>query len=149
MAIVLAIVSVILLLSLAFNLILWKVLKNTFHTLIEAETMLKSDFCEGIAYDDNYYYCKLLMMTIEFEQPHTQMIADFSLYDEKQVIGLSIKTKHTMKHYFSKMPEAYITQKEAFGDKEAHVMIPSAVVYAPAEGVWTWKPMIRRKDEDG
>ena len=148
MAIILTIVSVILLLSLTFNLILWKVLKNTFRTLIETEAALDSNFCEGIAYDDNYYYCKLLMMTIEFEQPHTQMIADFSLYEDKQIIGLSIKTKHTMKHYFSKMPEAYDMQKEAFGNREAHVMIPCAVVYAPAEGVWTWKPMIRRKDED-
>ena len=149
MIIALIIVSAIMLLSLAFNFILIKVLKSTFDIIIKSENLFSFEIDHDKAYDGKYYPCKLLLMSIDFGHPHTEMIADFSMYDDKKIIGLNIKTKSPLESFIKSNPELVQYHRERFGDENScNVMIPSAIVYSPIEGAGAWKPQ-QKEDNYG
>ena len=133
--------------------LLWKVLFCTFGNLENVLSAVQgySEMFDELAdltnikyekaYDGKYYPCTLFM-SINFENPHTEIIADFSLYEKKKIIGLNIKTEESLDDYIKKneMLAAY-KDTEVEKNKECHIVIPKVIVYSPMEGVWTWKYM--------
>jgi hypothetical protein len=66
------------------------------------------------------------------------MITDFSMYEDKKIVGFTICTKETAREYLGiteeEMPDEVI---EELSEKPA--IFKNAIVYAPMEGMWTWK----------
>lgn len=148
MIIALIIVSVLFLSSLGIIFLLWKVLKNTFDSLIKlnaiVEDMLNIQAKEyGIetAYNDKYYFCDLLLLSVEFEAPYTEITADFSLYDSKKIGGLRIRTKDSFEDYFGGdgHEEMQLYFNDIENSNECNIIVPKAILYEPIEGVWSWK----------
>lgn len=148
MIIALIIVSVLFLSSLGIIFLLWKVLKNTFNNLEKLNDIVKDmlniqaeEYEIETAYNDKYYFCDLLLLSVEFEAPHTEISADFSLYDSKKIGGLRIKTKESFEDYFGE--DRYEEMQSHFNDiknnNECNIIVPKAVLYEPIEGVWSWK----------
>lgn len=152
MGIIIGILIAVALLEAAIIFFLWKVLKNTLEKL---ETVL--EISEGysemvnelqswiniendLAYDGKYYPC-VLLMSINFEHPHTEIVADFSMYEKLKIVGLNIKTQDSLDDYIKRNPnlESY-KDSEVDINKELNLLIPKAIVYQPMEGLWTWKP---------
>lgn len=148
MIIALIIVSVLFLSSLGIIFLLWKVLKNTFNNLEKLNAIVKDmldiqaeEYELETAYNDKYYFCDLLLLSVEFEAPHTEIAADFSLYDSKKIAGLHIKTKDSFEDYFDedRHEEMQLHFNDIENNKECNIIVPKAVLYEPIEGVWSWK----------
>ncbi len=146
MIIALIIVSVLFLSSLGIIFLLWKVLKNTFDNLEKLNAIVKDmlniqaeEYELETACNDKYYFCDLLLLSVEFEALHTEIAADFSLYDSKKIAGLRIKTKDSFEDYFrgDEYEQLYFNNIE--NNNECNIIVPKAVLYEPIEGVWSWK----------
>jgi hypothetical protein len=135
MGIIIAILSVLLVLSVALNFGLWKVLKNTYSGLMSNLNQENDDdgledlilglrnFENNVAYDGEYYPGHLLLEVLPNEDSKTgvMQIMDFSLYESHKIIGCQTFVNGAN-------PESYGSH-----------MVPGVVVFQPMEGVWTWK----------
>lgn len=151
MGVAIAILVVLLIIETAIIFLMWKVLKSTFNNLENILNLsneysdMVSDFQSilniqnEVAYDGKYYPC-VLFMSIEFNHPHTEMIADFSLYDSKKIIGLLIKSTSSLDDFIKDNPLLAMYKDTDF-EKECHIIVPKAFVYSPMKGVWSWRPM--------
>lgn len=153
MIVAIIILSILAIIEAGIIFLLWKVFFRTFGNLenvlgaVQGYSEMFDDLADLAnikyekAYDGKYYPCTLFM-SINFENPHTEIIADFSLYEKKKIIGLNIKTEDSLDDYIEKneMLAAY-KGTEVEENKECHMVIPKAIVYSPMEGVWTWKYM--------
>lgn len=131
MIIAIIVLSILFIGSIALNFLLLKVLKNTFDNI---DSMMQIDnIKKEVAYDDKYYKGDLILTT-QFNQKQDSMITDFSLYDEKKIIGITVNTKEDIP--YRKMWEEAGMSAE---DLEKPVLLKNCIVYQPIKGLWKWK----------
>ena len=139
MIIAIIVLSTLLLGAIAFIFWLLKVLKNTYEITENAMDMAlgKTPRKYKEAYDGKYYPATVISR-VQFNCDSEMMITDFSMYEEKKIVGFTICTKETAREYLElddeEMPDEVI---EELSGKPA--IFKNVVVYAPMEGMWTWK----------
>ena len=138
MIIAIIILSVLFVASLAIIFWLYQVLKNTFSITEDMMDMIENKVPRSLrtAYDGKYYPATAIVK-MEFGSPHEMVITDFSLYDSKKIVGFTIYTTDSIKKFYSLNPEEL--EEEDIEILTQPVMLKNVVVYAPAEGLWTWK----------
>lgn len=138
MVVAIIILSSLLVAATAFIFWLLKVLKNTLEI---AENMM--DLIENkrprsfrTAYDGKYYPATAIVK-MEFDAPHTMTITDFSMYESKKIVGFTIYTTESMEKYYGSIMEELDEDELELLAKP--VLFENVLVYAPKEGMWSWK----------
>ena len=119
----------------------FKVLKNTFDSIIP------KGFHE--AYDGKYYPGTVISR-LEFGAAEECIITDFSAYDTHKVVCFTLRLKESIRDYaatildLNKDDEMFeedlgMTDEELIKIVGRPSIFKDVVVYAPLEGVWTWK----------
>lgn len=149
MIIVIIILSI--LLAAAIGIIFWhyRVLKNTSKILdfegldISFSSIPMNRFSPQTAYDGKYYPATVILTT-KYGQPQEGIITDFSMYEEKNIIGFTALIKDTFENHVKQMLKiCNVPDDVPIEMIEEAMNIPTVmknvVVYSPIEGVWTWK----------
>ena len=139
MAVVIVILAVLLLGAAAFIFWLLKVLKNTFSITENLIDMAqgKSPRAMKEAYDGKYYPATVIAQ-VKFDQPHEGKIVDWSLYEEKKIVGFIIMTTDKVEDYYGK-EFIDMLDEEDLEELTSPVIIKNALVYAVREDDWFWK----------
>lgn len=139
MAVVIVILAVLLLGAAAFIFWLLKVLKNTFSITENLIDMAqgKSPRAMKEAYDGKYYPATVIAQ-VKFDQPHEGKVVDWSLYEEKKIIGFIMMTTDKVEDYYGK-EFIEILDEEDLEELTSPVIIKNALVYAVREDDWFWK----------
>ena len=132
------ILSILLLAAAAIIFCISKALKNTleilegFIDLSENRTprKLKEPY-------DGKYYPATVIARMEFDAPAEMTITDFSLYDDKRLVGFTIYTTKSAKMYYGDALDELTEDELALLEKPT--IFKNVLVYAPMEGFWTWK----------
>ena len=74
-------------------------------------------------------------MQIKFNCDSEMVITDFSMYEDKKIVGFTIYTKESMQEYIGAAADDEILEE----DIGTPVILKNVTVYAPMEGMWTWK----------
>ena len=139
MIIAIIILSVLLAGSVAFIFWLLGVLKNTFEIIGSSLDMAAGKTSKKFltAYDGKYYPATVISQ-VKFDCDSEMVVTDFSMYEDKKIVGFTICTKESMREYIGAtaddVPDEIL--EEAIGTP---TIFKNVVVYAPAEGMWTWK----------
>ena len=142
---VVAIIILSVLLASAFVFIFWllRVLKNTFGIVESTLDMAAGKTPRRMkeAYDGKYYPATVISQ-IQFGCDSETVITDFSMYEDKKIVGFILQTKETALEYIGANIEA-IEEEEVLVELEKTLKEPTifknVLVYAPMEGMWTWK----------
>lgn len=139
MGIVIAILAVLLLGAAAFIFWLLGVLKNTFHITENLVDMVqgKSPRAMKEAYDGKYYPATVIAQ-VKFGQPNEGKVVDWSLYEEKKMIGFFMLTTDKPEDYYGKEFIENLEEEE-LEELLKPVIIKNALVYAVREDDWFWK----------
>lgn len=139
MGIVIAILAVLLLGAAAFIFWLLGVLKNTFHITENLVDMVqgKSPRAMKEAYDGKYYPATVIAQ-VKFGQPSEGKVVDWSLYEEKKIIGFFMLTTDKPEDYYGKEFIENLEEEE-LEELLKPVIIKNALVYAVREDDWFWK----------
>lgn len=132
------ILSVLLVAALAFIFWLLQVLKNTYDIVENMMDVIENKVPRKMrkAYDGKYYPATVIAR-MEFGAPQEATITDFSLYEEKKIVGFTIYTTDSAEKYYGEMVEDFDAEELALLNQP--VIFKNVVVYAPQEGLWTWK----------
>ena len=137
---IVAIIILSLLLVGAFAFIFWllQVLKNTYEIVEQAMDMAqgKTPAKFKTAYDGKYYPATVISQ-VKFNCDNEAVITDFSMYEDKRIVGFTICTKETIHEYFGipgDVPEDVLEENLA-----TPAIFKNVIVYSPMEGMWTWK----------
>ncbi len=139
MIIAIIILSILLASALAFIFWLLQVLKNTFEIVenVMDVALGKPPRSCKTAYDGKYYPATVISQ-VKFDADDEMVITDFSMYEDKKIVGFTICTKESMREYMGaaadEIPDEIL--EETLGTPS---VFKNVVVYAPAEGMWTWK----------
>ena len=139
MIIAIIILSVLLAGAVAFIFWLLQVLKNTYEIVENAMDMAlgKTPRNYKEAYDGKYYPATVISQ-VKFDCDSEMVITDFSMYEDKKIVGFTICTKESMREYMGAaaddVPDEIL--EETIGTP---TIFKNVVVYAPTEGMWTWK----------
>lgn len=129
------ILSILLIGSIAFIFWLFKVLKNTCEIINFSLNTAVRNVPE--AYDGKYYLATVISQ-IKFGCDSEMVITDFSMYEDKKIIGFILYVKESMREYIgaqgNDIPDELL--EEILGKP---TIFKNAIVYAPAEGMWVWK----------
>ena len=119
MAVVIVILAVLLLGAAAFIFWLLKVLKNTFSITENLIDMAqgKSPRAMKEAYDGKYYPATVIAQ-VKFDQPHEGKVVDWSLYEEKKIVGFIMMTTDKVEDYYGK--EFIEMLRNGDGNKKVH-----------------------------
>lgn len=143
MIVAIIILSVLLASALVFIFWLLGVLKNTFEIVESTLDMAAGKTPRRMkeAYDGKYYPATVISQ-IQFGCDSETVITDFSMYEDKKIIGFILQTKETALEYIGANMEA-IEEEEVLAELEKTLGEPTVfknvLVYAPVEGMWTWK----------
>ena len=139
MAVVIVILAVLLLGAAAFIFWLLKVLKNTFSITENLIDMAqgKSPRAMKEAYDGKYYPATIVAQ-VKFDQPHEGKVVDWSLYEEKKIVGFIMMTTDKVEDYYGK-EFIEMLDEEDLEELTSPVIIKNALVYAVREDDWFWK----------
>lgn len=139
MAVVIVILAVLLLGAAAFIFWLLKVLKNTFSITENLIDMAqgKSPCAMKEAYDGKYYPATVIAQ-VKFDQPHEGKVVDWSLYEEKKIVGFIMMTTDKVEDYYGK-EFIEMLDEEDLEELTSPVIIKNALVYAVREDDWFWK----------
>lgn len=139
MAVVIVILAVLLLGAAAFIFWLLKVLKNTFRITENLIDMAqgKSPRAMKEAYDGKYYPATVIAQ-VKFDQPHEGKVVDWSLYEEKKIVGFIMMTTDKVEDYYGK-EFIEMLDEEDLEELTSPVIIKNALVYAVREDDWFWK----------
>ena len=139
MAVVIIILAVLLLGAAAFIFWLLKVLKNTFSITENLIDMAqgKSPRAMKEAYDGKYYPATVIAQ-VKFDQPHEGKVVDWSLYEEKKIVGFIMMTTDKVEDYYGK-EFIEMLDEEDLEELTSPVIIKNALVYAVREDDWFWK----------
>lgn len=139
MAVVIVILAVLLLGAAAFIFWLLKVLKNTFSITENLIDMAqgKSPRAMKEAYDGKYYPATVIAQ-VKFDQPHEGKVVDWSLYEEKKIVGFIMMTTDKVEDYYGK-EFIEMLDEENLEELISPVIIKNALVYAVREDDWFWK----------
>ena len=87
---------------------------------------------------DGKYYPATVISQVKFDCDSEMVITDFSMYEDKKIVGFTICTKESMREYIGAaaddIPDEVLA--ETIGTP---TVFKNVVVYAPMEGMWTWK----------
>ena len=146
MIVAIIILSILLISAIAFIFWLLRVLKNTFEMVESTLDMAAGKTPRKMkeAYDGRYYPATVISQ-IQFGCDSETVITDFSMYEDKKIVGFILQTKETALEYIN--ANLKIEQEEE--DKEflsklkksleEPTVFKNVLVYAPMEGMWTWK----------
>lgn len=143
MIVAIIILSFLLASALVFIFWLLGVLKNTFEIVESTLDMAAGKTPRRMkeAYDGKYYPATVISQ-IQFGCDSETVITDFSMYEDKKIIGFILQTKETALEYIGANMEA-IEEEEVLAELEKTLGEPTVfknvLVYAPVEGMWTWK----------
>ena len=139
MAVVIVILAVLLLGAAAFIFWLLKVLKNTFSITENLIDMAqgKSPRAMKESYDGKYYPATVIAQ-VKFDQPHEGKVVDWSLYEEKKIVGFIMMTTDKVEDYYGK-EFIEMLDEEDLEELTSPVIIKNALVYAVREDDWFWK----------
>lgn len=125
--------------SVAFIFWLLGVLKNTFKIIDSSLDMAmgKTPKQFRAAYDGKYYPA-IVISQVKFKCDSDMIITDFSMYEDKKIIGFTICTTETMREYVGAQGDGIPDEilEESLGKPS---VFKNVIVYAPWEGMWTWK----------
>ena len=139
MIVAIVILSILLVGAAVFIFWLLQVLKNTFDIVEQAMDMAQGKTPQKYktAYDGKYYPATVISQ-VKFGCDSEMMVTDFSMYEDKKIVGFTICTKETMREYIGAqgddIPDEIL--EEALGKP---TIFKNVIVYAPWEGMWTWK----------
>jgi hypothetical protein len=139
MIIAIIILSVLLAGAVAFIFWLLQVLKNTCGIIENAINMTLGKMPHNYkkAYDGKYYPATVIAQ-VKFDCDSEMVITDFSMYEDKKIVGFTICTKESIREYMGAaaddVPDEIL--EETIGTP---TIFKNVVVYALAEGMWTWK----------
>ena len=139
MIVAIVILSVLLVGAVAFIFWLLQVLKNTYEIVEQAMDMAQGKTPQKYktAYDGKYYPATVISQ-VKFNCDEEMLITDFSMYEEKKIVGFTVCTKETIREYIGAaaddLPDDLL--EETFATP---TIFKNVVVYAPMEGMWTWK----------
>lgn len=143
MIVAIVILSILLASALAFIFWLLRVLKNTFE-IVESTLDIaagKTPHRMKEAYDGKYYPATVISQ-IRFGCDSETVITDFSMYEDKKIVGFILQTKETALEYIGANLEV-MEDEEVLSELEKTLSEPTVfknvLVYAPVEGMWTWK----------
>lgn len=143
MIVAIIILSILLVGATAFIFWLLGVLKNTFEIVESTLDMAAGKTPRRMkeAYDGKYYPATVISQ-IQFGCDSETIITDFSMYEDKKIVGFILQTKETALEYIGANMEA-IEEEEVLAELEKTLGEPTVfknvLVYAPVEGMWTWK----------
>lgn len=139
MAVVIIILAVLLLGAAAFIFWLLKVLKNTFSITENLIDMAqgKSPRAMKEAYDGKYYPATVIAQ-VKFDQSYEGKVVDWSLYEEKKIVGFIMMTTDKVEDYYGK-EFIEMLDEEDLEELTSPVIIKNALVYAVREDDWFWK----------
>lgn len=143
MIVAIVILSVLLVGATAFIFWLLEVLKNTFEIVESTLDMAAGKTPRRMkeAYDGKYYPATVISQ-IQFGCDSETIITDFSMYEDKKIVGFILQTKETALEYIGANFEV-VEDEEILSDlKKAlnePIIFKNVLVYAPVEGMWTWK----------
>ena len=138
---IIAIIVLSILLVGATDFIFWllQVLKNTYEIVENAMDMALGKTTRNYkkAYDGKYYPATVISQ-VKFECDSEMMVTDFSMYEDKKIVGFTICTKETMREYIGVQGDDIADEilEETLGKP---TIFKNVIVYAPWEGMWTWK----------
>jgi hypothetical protein len=126
--------------ALAFIFWLLWVLKNTFDITENVLDLVVEKIPRNLntAYDGKYYPATVIA-SVKYDCEAESVITDFSLYETKQIVGFTICTPQSITDYYG--PLAFDLDDEELRFLEEPTIFTNVVVYAPREGIWTWKPV--------
>lgn len=138
MIIAIVILACCLVAALAFIFWLSQILKNTFTITADLTDIIANKAPRSLqtAYDGQYYPATVIA-TVHFNSDQDMTITDFSLYETKKIVGFSIFTPQSLNEYYKCDIESL--GEEAIAEAMKPVIFKNVVVYAPKEGMWTWK----------
>ena len=89
------------------------------------------------AYDGKYYPATVISQ-VKFNCDKEMIITDFSMYEDKKIVGFTVCTTETIQEYIGAaaddIPDDLL--EETFATP---TVFKNVIVYAPMEGMWTWK----------
>jgi hypothetical protein len=139
MIVAIVILSFLLVGAVAFIFWLLQVLKNTFEIIEQAMDMAqgKTPAKFKTAYDGKYYPATVISQ-VKFNCDKEMIITDFSMYEDKKIVGFTVCTKETIQEYIGAAADDLDDEilEDAFGSP---TIFKNVVVYSPMEGMWTWK----------
>ncbi len=139
MIVAIVILSFLLVGAVAFIFWLLQVLKNTFEVVEQAMDMAqgKTPAKFKTAYDGKYYPATVISQ-VKFNCDKEMIITDFSMYEDKKIVGFTVCTKETIQEYIGAAADDLDDEvlEDAFGSP---TIFKNVVVYSPMEGMWTWK----------
>lgn len=139
MIVAIVILSILLTGAIAFIFWLLKVLKNTFKVVEQAMNMAQGKIPTKFqtAYDGKYYPATVISL-VKFNCDEESVITDFSMYEDKKIVGFTVCTKETIQEYIGAAADDVDeeTLEEIFCTP---TIFKNVVVYSPVEGMWTWK----------
>ena len=139
MIVAIVILSILLVGAAVFIFWLLQVLKNTFDIVEQAMDMAQGKTPQKYktAYDGKYYPATVISQ-VKFDCDEEMIITDFSMYEEKKIVGFTVCTKETIREYIGAaaddLPDDLL--EETFATP---TIFKNVIVYAPMEGMWTWK----------
>ena len=134
----------------AISFIFWllKVLKNTLNITENVINMAQGTSTRNKekAYDGKYYPGTVISR-LEFGAAEECIITDFSAYDTHKVVCFTLRLKESVRDYaatsLDKVDDMFedmnMTDEELMKIIGQPSIFKDVVVYAPLEGVWTWK----------
>ena len=134
----------------AIGFIFWllKVLKNTLNITENVINMTQGTSTRNKekAYDGKYYPGTVISR-LEFGAAEECIITDFSAYDTHKVVCFTLRLKESIRDYaatiLDKVDDMFedmnMTDEELMKIVGQPSIFKNVVVYAPLEGVWTWK----------
>ena len=134
----------------AIGFIFWllKVLKNTLNITENVINMAQGTSIRNKekAYDGKYYPGTVISR-LEFGAAEECIITDFSAYDTHKVVCFTLRLKESIRDYaatiLDKVDDMFedmnMTDEELMKIVGQPSIFKDVVVYAPLEGVWTWK----------
>ena len=140
MVTIIIILSICVAAALAFIFWLLWVLKNTFDITENVLDLVVEKIPRNLntAYDGKYYPATVIAL-VKYDCEEESVITDFSLYESKQIVGFTICTPQSISDYYG--PLAFDLDDEELQFLEEPTIFTNVVVYAPREGIWTWKPV--------
>lgn len=134
----------------AIGFIFWllKVLKNTLNITENVINMAQGTSTRNKekAYDGKYYPGTVISR-LEFGAAEECIITDFSAYDTHKVVCFTLRLKESIRDYaatiLDKVDDMFedmnMTDEELMKIVGQPSIFKDVIVYAPLEGVWTWK----------
>lgn len=143
MIVAIVILSTLLVGATAFIFWLLGVLKNTFEIVESTLDMAAGKTPRRMkeAYDGKYYPATAISQ-IQFGCDSETVITDFSIYEDKKIVGFILQTRETALEYIGANLNV-AEDEEVLSELEKTLGEPTVfknvLVYAPMEGMWTWK----------